>query len=219
MFRELCGEKTLKNVVLVTNMWGRVTPEDGESREQQLRDKYFRAAIGKGAQLCRHTNTPKSAWEILRKILENKPVVLKIQEELIDEHKDIGQTRAGAELKREMLQAEERHKREIKELEMNMQKAAKEKDEETRRECEEEKRRLEREREKLRKDSEEMKSKFEKARRKMEERMNARIKALQEEHAKEIARLKKEKKDAVWLGISLAVSALALLVFKVRVPR
>ena len=206
----------MKNVVLVTNMWGRVTPEDGESREQQLRDKYFRAAIGKGAQLCRHTNTPKSAWEILRKILENKPVVLKIQEELIDEHKDIGQTRAGAELKREMLQAEERHKREIKELEMNMQKAAKEKDEETRRECEEEKRRLEREREKLRKDSEEMKSKFEEARREMEERINARIEAIREEQAKE--RSAKEKKDAVRFGIGLAVSALTLLILHIPVP-
>ena len=216
MFRELCGEKTLKNVVLVTNMWGRVTPEDGESREQQLRDKYFRAAIGKGAQLCRHTNTPKSAWAILRKILENKPVVLKIQQELIDEHKDIGQTRAGAELKREMLEAEERHKREIKELEMNMQKAAEEKDEETRRECEEEKRRLEQEREKLRKVSEEMKSKFEEARREMEERINARIEAIREEQEKE--RSAKEKKDAVRFGIGLAVSALTLLILHVPVP-
>ena len=216
MFRELCGEKTLKNVILVTNMWGRVTPEDGESREQQLRDKYFRAAIGKGAQLCRHTNTPKSAWAILRKILENKPVVLKIQQELIDEHKDIGQTRAGAELRREMLKAEERHKKEIKELEMNMQKAAEEKDEETRRECEEEKRRLEREREKLRKDSEEMKSKFEEARREMEERINARIEAIREEQAKE--RSAKEKKDAVRFGIGLAVSALTLLILHIPVP-
>ena len=216
MFRELCGEKTLKNVVLATNMWGRVTPEDGESREQQLRDKYFRAAIGKGAQLCRHTNTPKSAWAILRKILENKPVVLKIQQELIDEHKDIGQTRAGAELRREMLKAEERHKKEIKELEMNMQKAAEEKDEETRRECEEEKRRLEREREKLRKDSEEMKSKFEEARREMEERINARIEAIREEQAKE--RSAKEKKDAVRFGIGLAVSALTLLILHIPVP-
>ena len=39
MFRELCGEKTLKNVILMTNMWGRVTPQQGAAREQQLKDK------------------------------------------------------------------------------------------------------------------------------------------------------------------------------------
>jgi hypothetical protein len=29
MFRELCGDKTLKNVILMTNMWGRVTRQVG----------------------------------------------------------------------------------------------------------------------------------------------------------------------------------------------
>ena len=65
MLRELCGEKTLKNVILMTNMWGRVTPQQGADREQQLKDKYFKAAIEKGAQLCRYTNTPQSAQVIL----------------------------------------------------------------------------------------------------------------------------------------------------------
>jgi len=50
MFRELCGEKTLENVILMTNVWGRVTPQDGLDREQQLRDEYFLAAIAKGAR-------------------------------------------------------------------------------------------------------------------------------------------------------------------------
>ena len=65
MLRELCGEKTLKNVILMKNMWGRVTPQQGADREQQLKDKYFKAAIEKGAQLCRYTKTPESAQVIL----------------------------------------------------------------------------------------------------------------------------------------------------------
>lgn len=177
MFRELCGEKTLKNVVFMTNMWGRVTPQQGANREQKLKDKHFKAAIEKGAQLCRHTNTPQSARAILREILKNKPLALKIQHELIDQGKDIGQTGAGVELNREIREVVEEHQRQIKELEESMRKAIEEKDEETREELVEEKRRIQEEMEKLRKDTVEMESKFEKARREMEERISARYEA------------------------------------------
>jgi len=177
MFRELCGEKTLKNVVLMTNMWGRVTPEDGLDREQQLRDDYLQAAIAKGAQLYRHNNTPESAQVILRKILENEPVTLRIQRELIDERKDIRQTGAGAELNREINEVVEKYQEEIKEMEENVRKAIEDKDEETREKMEEGKRKMQEEMEKLQKDSEDMQPKFEEARREMEERINTRHEA------------------------------------------
>jgi septal ring factor EnvC (AmiA/AmiB activator) len=154
MFRELCGE--MKNVLLMTNMWGRVTLQQGAAREQQLRDKYFSAAIEKGAQLCRHSNTPESARTIIREILKNQPVVLKIQRELIEEHKQLGQTGAGAELNREIREVEERYQREIKELEESMRRAKEEKDEESRQELEGERRRMQQDVEQLRKDSAEM---------------------------------------------------------------
>jgi len=190
MFRELCGEKTLKNVVLMTNMWGRVTPQQGADREQQLKDRYFNAAIEKGAQIYRHHNTPESARVILRKILKNQPVVLKIQRELIDEGMDIGQTGAGVELNREIREVVEKYQRDVRELEENMLKAMEEKDEESREELEEEKRRMQEEMEKLRKDSAEMKSKFEEARRSMEERINVRfetqVRRIQEAYEAEI---------------------------------
>ena len=199
MFRELCGEKTLENVILMTNMWGRVTPQQGTDREQQLKDKYFKAAIEKGAQLCRHTNTPESARVILRKILKNEPLVLKIQHELIDQGKDIGQTGAGEELNREIREVVEKYQREIRELEENMRKAIDEKDEESREELEEERRRMQEEMEKLRKDSTEMESKFEKARQEMEERINARFEVqmerIQEAYEAEIRRYEKKVEE------------------------
>jgi len=177
MFRQLCGGKTLQNVTIMTNMWGRVTPQLGADREQQLRDKYFKAAIEKGAQLCRHTNTPESAQAILRKILKNTPLGLKIQHEMIREGKDIGQTGAGAELNREICTVVARYQRGIRELEEEMQEATEGNDKEFLDELREERRRMQEEMEKLRKDLAEMKSKFEEARREMEERINARSKA------------------------------------------
>ena len=190
MFRELCGEKSLKNVVLMTNIWDRVTPQQGADREQQLKDKYFKAAIEKGAQLCRHSGTPESAQEILRKILKNKPLALKIQRELIDEGKDIGQTGAGAELSREIGGVIVRHQTQIRELGESIQKAMEDEDEETLEELEEEKRRMQEEMERLRKALEEMRAEYEKARREMEERMKAKFEEqrerTQEEHEAEI---------------------------------
>ena len=117
MFRELCGDKTLKNVVLVTNMWGRVTPSLGVGREKQLQSKHFKSAIDKGARLLRYDDTPESAQEILRTILHNEPEVLKIQQELVEDRKEVGQTGAGAELSKEMRKMMESHIKEIKQLE------------------------------------------------------------------------------------------------------
>ena len=37
MFRKLCGDETLRNVALVTNMWSEVTSERGAARERELR--------------------------------------------------------------------------------------------------------------------------------------------------------------------------------------
>ena len=175
MFRGLCGEKMLKNVILMTNMWGEVAPQKGADQEQQLRDKYFKAAIEKGAQLCRHSNTPESAQAIPRRILKNEPLVLKIQHELIDQGKDIRRTGAGAELNREIREVVEKYQREIRDLEERVRQAIEERDEESWKELE--KRGIQDEMEKLRRDSAKMESKLEKARREMEERIKARFEA------------------------------------------
>jgi hypothetical protein len=62
-----------------------------------------------------------SAHNVLRHILENNPLSLQIQRELVDEKKDISQTAAGAELNRELMLQIQRHKEEMKELQAEMQ--------------------------------------------------------------------------------------------------
>ena len=196
MFRELCGENSLKNVVLVTNMWGLIaSDQQGVAREQQLRDKYFKAAIEKGAKLWRYNDDLESGQAILREILGKEPVVLKIQEELINERKNIGDTGAVVELRRGILEVEENYKREIKELEENMLKAGEEKDEEARQEFEEERGRMQEEMEGLRKEYEGMESKFDGARREMEERMNAREQYLRDMYEAEIRKYQDRVKE------------------------
>lgn len=94
MFRHLCGESALKNVVIVTNMWGEVSKEVGEAREDELAtdELFFKPVLANGARMLRHDNTFESITKIIGSVIQNHPLPLQIQCELVDEKKDISQT-------------------------------------------------------------------------------------------------------------------------------
>ena len=203
MFRELCGDTTLKNVILATNMWGEVSPEVGQSRENELSGRFFEPVIGKGAQMVRHHNTAQSAHDIIRLIMKNRPVVLQIQRELVDEHKDIVDTAAGEAVNKELNEQIRRHQAELRAVQEEMMQALQEKDEETRRELEEETRRLQEQMAKVRQDSEGMASNYaaEKGRmeakmKEMEEEAKKERKRVEDEHNRRLADLNRRLQDA-----------------------
>jgi chromosome segregation ATPase len=138
MLRELCGDKTLKNVILVTNMWGEVSLEVGEAREEELVGEFFKPVLDKGAQIARHHDTVKSAHDIIRRIMKNQPIALQIQRELVDEHKNITETAAGQAARRDLNEQIKHHKAELKAIQEEMLRAQRKRDEETKRELEEE---------------------------------------------------------------------------------
>ena len=104
LFRKICGDKTLKNVIIVTTRWDVVPPHEGERREQELRsdERFFKPALDQQAQLLRHDNTIESAQKIVRTIFQNHPIPLNIQRELVDERKQLGDTIAGREFESQM---------------------------------------------------------------------------------------------------------------------
>ena len=157
MFCDLCGDMAMKNVVLVTNMWGNVSPEDGEARENELSRKISKPVFNKGARMFRH-DTVQSTHDIIRKIMKNYPEALQIQRELVDEHKDIIDTTAGAAVNRELSEIR-RHWARLKELREEMGRALKENDE-TRLELAEQVKQLEDLMEKAEKDREETSSRY-----------------------------------------------------------
>ncbi|KAF9781313.1 P-loop containing nucleoside triphosphate hydrolase protein, partial [Thelephora terrestris] len=183
MFRKLCGDNALQNVVIVTNMWGEVDPQTGNEREAELRgeDIFFKPVLEKGSQMARHENTVPSAETIIRLILNNHPMPLRIQEELVDEHMDISDTGAGEELNREINAQIRRHKEEMRELKEGMEQAMKDKDEETRKELEIETKRMQREIERFQHDSERLESDYKKEK----ERLDARMGKMEQEAREE----------------------------------
>ena len=169
MFRELCGESTLRNVVLVTNMWGEVSQGDGEEREEELTTEYFKSALDKGAQITRHYNTVQSAHDIIRRIVRNQPAPLQIQREIVDEGKGILNTAAGEAINSELNAQIRRHKAELRTMKREMEKALREKDEETRRELEKESRRLQEHIDRTRLDLETVTSRYDEEKRRTED--------------------------------------------------
>ncbi|KAI0342626.1 P-loop containing nucleoside triphosphate hydrolase protein [Trametopsis cervina] len=139
MFRKLCGDDSLKNVVIVTNMWGEVSREKGVAREEELKtdELLFKPVLAKGATMLRNYNTVQSARLILRQLLGNRPQALQLQRELVDEGRDITQTEAGVELDREMVALMAEHKKQIAEIRAEMDAAISRKDLETKAELDE----------------------------------------------------------------------------------
>lgn len=123
MFRQLCGDSTLKNIVIVTNMWGQVSKEVGEAREAELKkeEMFFKSALDKGAVMLRHENTEDSAWNVIRRIMDNHPLSLRIQRELVDEKREVSQTGAGEEVDGELMLQVRKHRQEMRALEEEMQ--------------------------------------------------------------------------------------------------
>ena len=176
MFRQLCGDETLKNVVLVTNMWDEVSPEDGQDRENQLSSRFFKPVLDKGARLARHHNTTESAHNIIRMIIENHPIALQIQRELVDEQRDIVDTTAGEVLNHEINELIRQHQVKLREVQEEMASVLSEKDEEIH-ELEEEKEKMQKDIERMKKNSDEMASKYAEEK----QRMEAKVKKMMKE--------------------------------------
>ena len=177
MFREFCGDEASKNVVLVTNMWGEVSPKDGQDRENKASSKLFKPVLEKGAQMARNLNTADSAHNIIRMTMKNNPMVLQVQRELVDEHKSIVDTAAGEVVKRELNALIRKYQAEMEQVREEMLQATKDRDEVTRRELEDERRRMQERVERMKKESEEMASRFPAEK----ERMEARMKQMEQE--------------------------------------
>ena len=68
-------------------MWSEASHGIGEAREGDLASTFLKPTLDKGAQMVRHHNTKQSTHDVIRRIMDNHPVVLQTQRELVDENK------------------------------------------------------------------------------------------------------------------------------------
>ena len=85
-----------------------------------MKSQFFKPILDQGAQLLRNDNTQQSALRIIAHFIENQPMPLRIQQEIVDEHKYLDKTGAGLELLKELDKQKELYRDEINALKEEM---------------------------------------------------------------------------------------------------
>jgi DNA repair exonuclease SbcCD ATPase subunit len=136
MFRDLCGDEPMKNVIFITTGW-KLCNDSGRSeiaiqKENQLATErlFWEPMLRRGAQMARFEDTKQSAVEIVMKLVPKRPIVLQIQHELVDERKDLIDTTAGATVNAEIKRLEAKYRQQLVEIQEEMAQALKSQDKE-----------------------------------------------------------------------------------------
>ncbi|KAF6747796.1 P-loop containing nucleoside triphosphate hydrolase protein [Ephemerocybe angulata] len=138
IFREMCGENSLRNVIIMTNMWSLVGSDSlGMARAKQLEEspKFLLPAIQKGAVVVhKKEDTREAALNVLRRIMTNHPLPLTIQIEVVDQNKPIDKTKAGLAVDEKLNKLAEQYEKQMQEQLAAAEAARERRDNETRQE-------------------------------------------------------------------------------------
>ncbi|KAF3770177.1 hypothetical protein M406DRAFT_354312 [Cryphonectria parasitica EP155] len=156
MFRKLCGEKPMRNVVIASTFWGTMSDTISEAHESELisKSEFWGDMISHGARTQRFTGNQRSALDILLSFADHDPETLQLQRELVDERKSIGETEAGCAVNEELLVLEEKYKQELKKIQQEAAEALAERDQEMQEVLEKERAKMERKIERIHTDQE-----------------------------------------------------------------
>jgi hypothetical protein len=137
MFKRLCGDQNLSNVVMATCQWERVLEADGIERERQLKEtkNFWGYMVERGSQVHRHYNTRESALKLIDSLVggtTSRPkIILDIQAQMVDEGKDLAATGAGQAIDDAISKEKERFAKQIAESQADMKEALASRDRET----------------------------------------------------------------------------------------
>ncbi len=121
MFTHLCGAHNAAGVVLATTMWDEAIFEKSKAREEEListhathylaslgrtelvinpsNRRFWRGILRYGSRVIRQDATRESAINIVQFLINrNQPVILQLQEEMVDEDRSLDQTSIWREL-------------------------------------------------------------------------------------------------------------------------
>lgn len=133
MFKMLCGDEGLPNVVLATTMWNEKDMDRQMRREEQLSSQveYWGTMVTRGSRVFRQNQGAESAAGIIRYLVDKRDTfVLKIQRQLIDEGLTLEQTSAGQQVQAETEEQRLAFEKELKGIKAELEDAIAKKDQE-----------------------------------------------------------------------------------------
>ena len=104
MFEKVCG-LALKNAAIVTTRWDVVGEERAVELEQELvtGQRYFKPLCDAGASTFGHNNTRDSAQRVLDMLLNNNPITLQMQNELIMPGANVNRSTTAPEIRPDII--------------------------------------------------------------------------------------------------------------------
>jgi len=128
MFKDLVGPDPLSNVILATTRWGmaeKVDQKRAMERERELRtsEDFWAPMLERGSRLARFEDSRDSGLQLIMSLIEQNPVVLQIQKELVEDGKNLIDTAAGNTVNEETKRLEEKYKAEIAQIQKEMDEA------------------------------------------------------------------------------------------------
>lgn len=123
MFRKLCGEEFMKNVILGTTFWDVVGEEQGAAREAELlqTDGFFKDMKEQGCDFVRILDDRTSNLELLSRFTAKQPTVMRIQQELF-EGKTLAETAAASAVSQELAELQRQNLGKLADVEHQAQK-------------------------------------------------------------------------------------------------
>lgn len=100
-------------------MWNALENEQiGQARmtERMREMSFWGSMVDKGAQVVKHDNTPRSARNIIKMLVDKQAIPLQMQKELVQNGGRIGDTSAGRQLDADLGETSAKFAREIEEL-------------------------------------------------------------------------------------------------------
>lgn len=131
IFKRLCGEEFMPNVVLATTMWNMTDEQDAVGREAELIAKrdFWGSLIANGSRVYRQDNDKSSARKILGNLIVQRPAskkLLAIQKEMFEQGKSLHETAAGHAMWVELVKNRALYESSLERLTQELQKAQQE---------------------------------------------------------------------------------------------
>jgi len=123
MFRKLCGDDFMKNVILGTTFWDMVSEEQGATREEELlqTEGFFKDMSDQGCDVVRISDDRESNLDLLSRFAAKQPTVMRIQQELF-EGKTLAETAAASAVSQELAELQRQKLEEISDVEVQTRK-------------------------------------------------------------------------------------------------
>jgi hypothetical protein len=110
----------MPNVVLVTTMWAKVDREEGEEREEELKNDFWQDMMAGGCKTARFDKTHESAWRIIDSLAGQDRAKVLLSTEIVDNELGLPETQAGIALNKELEKLIKDRKQAVRKLEQQV---------------------------------------------------------------------------------------------------